>query len=437
MVEQGKKLVDKRRVSSLQQKNQLLNMKLGTPYFNNNATSLSFSKKNPRTTKLFSPSTPITTKNANGLLLSNINNNSNNVHKNKNIIISPSKIPSPKKLTNKYYSPPKKLLSTKTTSNGGTRGTTQQHLRYQQPHTSIQLNTYLRSPTDIKKVMNSPNNITKSSTLNNVPSNKVLSIQDFEIGKKLGKGKFGKVYCAKHIKSGFIVALKVMDKRELLNYNVTKQFRREVEIQSQLKHENITQLYGYFYDQKRVYLILEYCSGGELYKLLKRSGTLNDIMASYFINQMILALTYMHDKKIMHRDIKPENILINIDNKLKLTDFGWSVLYKDDTKRRTLCGTVDYLSPELIKSREYDEKADIWALGILTFELLCGVPPFEEETKEMTYKRIVKCDLRFPPNISSDAMDFISKILIYDPNERMSLRTASKHPWITKNTPFW
>lgn len=266
---------------------------------------------------------------------------------------------------------------------------------------------------------------------------KDLTLNDFDIGKKLGKGKFGKVYCVKHKLSGFICALKVMDKNEIIQYNVQKQFRREVEIQSFLNHKNLTQLYGYFYDDKRVYLLMEYLYNGELYKLLREKGPFNDIIASYYVYQMADALKYMHDRKIIHRDLKPENILIGFNNTVKLTDFGWSIINPTGNKRKTLCGTIDYLSPELINSKEYDNQVDVWALGVLTYELVSGSPPFEEDTKELTYKRIVKGDLKFPPNVSKDAQDLITKLLRHDPSQRIPLSQVICHPWIEKNKPFW
>ncbi|SCU93469.1 LANO_0E03950g1_1 [Lachancea nothofagi CBS 11611] len=264
-----------------------------------------------------------------------------------------------------------------------------------------------------------------------------LSLDDFEVGKKLGKGKFGKVYCVKHKRTGFICALKAMKKKELVQNNVQKQFRREVEIQAALKHPNLTRLYGYFHDEKRVYLLMEYIVNGELYKHLRSHGPFNDIAASYFVYQIADALDHMHSRHILHRDIKPENILIGFQNTLKLTDFGWSVTNVGNGKRKTLCGTLDYLSPELIKIREYDDKADVWALGVLTFELLVGNPPFEESSKELTYRRILKRDLRFPDHVSMQARDLINKLLEYEPNARITPKDMKKHPWIETNRPFW
>ncbi|QLG71053.1 hypothetical protein HG535_0B00910 [Zygotorulaspora mrakii] len=266
---------------------------------------------------------------------------------------------------------------------------------------------------------------------------KSMSLDDFDIGKKLGKGKFGRVYCVRHKKTGFICALKAMEKSEIVHYNVQKQIRREVEIQSSLNHPNLTKLYGFFHDEKRVYLVMEYLINGELYKRLKSHGPLNDILASFYVYQMADALDFMHQRNIIHRDIKPENILIGFNNVIKLTDFGWSVNNPHNVKRKTLCGTIDYLSPELICSREYDDKVDIWALGVLTYELITNSPPFEEDSDALTHKRIVKGDLRFPESVSSDARDLILKLLKHKPQDRILLKDVKKHPWILKNRPFW
>ncbi|CCE63372.1 hypothetical protein TPHA_0E02820 [Tetrapisispora phaffii CBS 4417] len=266
---------------------------------------------------------------------------------------------------------------------------------------------------------------------------KDLKFCDFEIGKKLGKGKFGKVYCCRHIKTGFICAIKIMDKSEILTYNVTKQFRNEIEIQSNLNHENLTKLYGFFHDSKRVYLIMEYIYNGELYSILKKNGPFNDIVASNFVFQLTNAIRYLHKKRIIHRDLKPENILIDFNNVIKITDFGWSVYNEAGNKRKTLCGTIDYLSPELINSKEYDGLIDVWALGIIAYELIVGTPPFEEDTKELTYKRIKNCDLNFPAHVSQDAKNLISSLLKLNPSERITLTDVLKHPWINKNKPFW
>ncbi|KAJ3336052.1 hypothetical protein HDU91_001928, partial [Kappamyces sp. JEL0680] len=136
------------------------------------------------------------------------------------------------------------------------------------------------------------------------------SLDDFDVGKALGKGKFGRVYLAREKKSGYVVALKVLFKSELAENKVEKQLRREIEIQSHLRHPNILRLYGYFYDPKRVYLILEYAAKGELYRLLQKETRFSEETSANYISQMAHALAYLHKKNVIHRDIKPENLLL-------------------------------------------------------------------------------------------------------------------------------
>lgn len=262
------------------------------------------------------------------------------------------------------------------------------------------------------------------------------SFDDFQIGKKLGKGKFGKVYCVKDKKTGFVFALKIMEKKELQDYKVEKQFRREVEIQYRLKHNNILGLYSYFHDETRVYLVLEYVYNGELYKYLKKKRRFNDITASHYIYQMAEALSYLHARNIIHRDIKPENILLGFDNVVKISDFGWSVI-ASNSKRSTMCGTLDYLPPEMIEAKEHDYRVDVWALGVLCYELVVGQPPFEEEFRDATYKRIAKVDLKIPEFISPECADLIKSLLQYDPEKRFPLSEVKNHLWITKNRALW
>jgi aurora kinase len=233
--------------------------------------------------------------------------------------------------------------------------------------------------------------------------------------------------------SNHVVALKVLFKSQLQQSQVEHQLRREVEIQSHLRHPNILRLYGYFYDQKRVYLILEYAARGELYKDLQKCKYFSERRAATYVASLARALIYCHGKHVIHRDIKPENLLIGAQGELKIADFGWSV--HTFNRRRTMCGTLDYLPPEMVESVEHDASVDIWSLGILCYEFLYGVPPFEAMEHSDTYRRIVQVDLKFPPKpiISASAKDLISQMLVKESSQRLPLHKLLEHPWIVQN----
>ena len=234
----------------------------------------------------------------------------------------------------------------------------------------------------------------------------------FEIGKPLGKGKFGRVYLARERANGFVCALKVLHKSELQQGKVEKQVRREIEIHSNLRHPNILRFYGHFHDSKRVFLILEYAAKGELYKHLRRENRFQEWKAAQYIAQMAAALTYLHKKHVMHRDIKPENILVGSHGEIKISDFGWSV-HAPNNRRNTMCGTLDYLPPEMIKpgtnENFYSEKVDLWSLGVLTYEFLVGEAPFED-TQQMTQRRIARCEMKVPNFVSAEARNLIQRV---------------------------
>ncbi|EFY90795.1 serine/threonine protein kinase (Ark1), putative [Metarhizium acridum CQMa 102] len=281
----------------------------------------------------------------------------------------------------------------------------------------------------------------------------------FEIGRPLGKGKFGRVYLARERTTGFICALKVLHKSEIQGGGVERQVRREIEIQSNLRHPNILQMFGHFHDSKRIFLILEFAGKGELYKHLRRENRFPEWKSAQYIAQMASALRYLHRKHVIHRDIKPENILMGIHGEIKISDFGWSV-HAPNNRRKTMCGTLDYLPPEMIKpgssDNYYNEKVDLWSLGVLTYEFLVGEAPFED-TPVMTQRRIQRADMSIPSFVSPEASDLIKrvrilfvyfvpgpmvrcslanlcgKLLVLDPEKRISLEQVQVHPWIVKH----
>ncbi|WEW59204.1 spindle assembly checkpoint kinase [Emydomyces testavorans] len=245
----------------------------------------------------------------------------------------------------------------------------------------------------------------------------------FDIGRPLGKGKFGRVYLARHRPSKFVCALKVLQKDEIILERAERQIMREVEIHSNLRHPGILRFYNWFQDSKRVILILEYAAGGELYGRLQKAQQFTEEEAASYIAQVALALKYLHRKHVMHRDIKPENILLGLHGEIKLADFGHSV-HAPSNKRLTMCGTLDYLPPEMIRpgssQNPYSHMVDLWSLGILAYELIVGEAPFGD-SPAMTRRRIVKRDMKMPEYRTKNAREFIDALLVLDPTKRLSL----------------
>ncbi|XP_061689846.1 aurora kinase A [Syngnathoides biaculeatus] len=276
---------------------------------------------------------------------------------------------------------------------------------------------------------------TDSSDSTSSKSKKRWSLESFEIGRPLGKGKFGNVYLARERETKFILALKVLFKKQLEKAGVEHQLRREVEIQSHLRHPNILRLYGYFHDESRVYLILEYAPKGELFGELQRCKYFNEQRSATYIMELADALQYCHAKMVIHRDIKPENLLLGANGELKIADFGWSV-HTPSSRRSTLCGTLDYLPPEMIEGKTHDEKVDLWSLGVLCYEFLLGKPPFETKSHEDTYRRISRVEYSYPSqsNVSPLAKDLISLLLKHNPMHRLPIRGVLTHPWVVQNS---
>ena len=168
-------------------------------------------------------------------------------------------------------------------------------------------------------------------------------------------------------------------------------------------------MFGWFHDENRIYIVLEFACYGELYKRLKKVGRFDERTAATYMYQIADALIYLHSKQVIHRDIKPENLLLGAFGEVKIADFGWSV-HAPSLRRQTLCGTLDYLPPEMVENKRHDEKVDHWCIGVLCYELLVGRPPFESQTNSDTYKKIVSCYIKFPEYVSPGARDLIYRV---------------------------
>ena len=319
--------------------------------------------------------------------------------------------------------------------------------------TSDSSDTSLTSNESVSNNNDNNNNtkITSNSDKYDINGAEMWKIENFQIGKQIGCGNFSRVYLAREKASKKIVALKVLNK-EQLNRTLQKShfqkatwkelLRREIEIQHHFKHENITRLYGYFYDEQRVYLIMEYCRGGTLHALLKKYKIFHEYIVAKWIYQLLNALIYCHKRNVIHRDLKLENILYTYSSKsfkslydinIKIADFGFSTVLNGD-RRYTFCGTLDYLAPEAIMSetKGYDISVDVWSLGVIVYELLTGKSPFYATNAFKTFQKIQKLDYTIPDYVSFEAKDLIQSLLKLDPEKRLKLSIATNHPFFEK-----
>ena len=264
-------------------------------------------------------------------------------------------------------------------------------------------------------------------------------ISDFTFIEELGVGSYGRVILVQHKMTQAKYAIKAIDKRNKVNIEEKQYFRREIEIMYRVHHPNVVKLLGHFEDNNFCYFIMEYIPGGNIYNLVPKNGVrkistqnvvsiMKDVIsATYFLHHMI--------PPIVHRDIKPENVVLDHNMVAKLTDFGWSNYIQGDIKRTTVCGTPVYLAPEIINNTGHDEKVDIWCIGVLMFELLTGIAPFQGEDVKTVKYNISRLKIRWPKGMDRDAVDLISKILRYNPEERISLEQILLHPFFTKFYP--
>jgi len=259
--------------------------------------------------------------------------------------------------------------------------------------------------------------------------------EDFEFERRLGDGAFGQVWRAKHKVTGQQYAVKQVSKEKVMK--MLPQFKREVRIMYEMSHQHIIKLYNHFEDDQNFYLIME-LADSNLYSQLNREKQFLERVAAQYFREAVLAVEYLHSHAppIIHRDIKPENILIDRVGRIKLTDFGWSNYSNEANLRQTLCGTMEYLPPEMVAQTGHDTSADIWCLGVLLFEMLAGYTPFKSNDNTKLLANITKAKPRFPLSFPQQAKELVTKMLNKHPDARPNITQVKEHRWLTEQPPI-
>ncbi|KAB2025729.1 hypothetical protein ERO13_D06G144400v2 [Gossypium hirsutum] len=258
----------------------------------------------------------------------------------------------------------------------------------------------------------------------------------YELGRTLGEGSFAKVKFAKNIEAGENVAIKIVDKEKVLKHKMIGQIKREISTMKLIRHPNVIRMYEVMASKTKIYIVLEFVTGGELFNKIASRGRFKEDEARKYFQQLIHAVDYCHSRGVYHRDLKPENLLLDANGVLKVSDFGLSALPQqvgDDGLLHTTCGTPNYVAPEVINNKGYHgAKADLWSCGVILFVLMAGYLPFEHPNLMGLYKKIFKADFDCPPWFSSSAKKLIKRILDPNPLTRITVAEIIENEWFKK-----
>jgi len=263
-----------------------------------------------------------------------------------------------------------------------------------------------------------------------------MQLTDFEMLRTLGCGSFGRVKYAKYIKDGNFYAVKFMKKHEIVKLKQVDHIMAEKNVMEQLSFPFIVNLAGSFKDDRYVYLVMEVVPGGELFTHLRRARKFSDEISKFFALQVAATFDHIHSKNTVHRDLKPENILLQWNGYSKLTDFGFAKIIEPGQRTYTLCGTPEYIAPEVLLNKGHGKPVDWWTLGILTYEMIVGQPPFCDEEPMGIYQKILAGKIYFPKYFDKSAKTLVKKLLTADLSKRYgNLKSGSddilKHKWFT------
>jgi len=263
-------------------------------------------------------------------------------------------------------------------------------------------------------------------------SSKKVSQDDFEVLALIGKGNFGKVYQVRKKDTGEIYALKILYKQNIIESNETAHTMSERSILQRIRHPFLVNLYYSFQTEDKLFLVMDFVNGGELFFHLQQEDCFSEERARFYAAEILLGLEHLHENGIIYRDLKLENLLLTPDGHIKITDFGLSKegMHSDAESTKTFCGTPEYMAPEMLTGKGYTTAVDWWSFGSLLYEMLSGLPPFFSQDVQVMYRRIIKEELSFSDVFSEDAMDLLEKLLAKDPAQRLTdTKVMKAHPF--------
>nr|CAB3496036.1 unnamed protein product [Digitaria exilis] len=246
-----------------------------------------------------------------------------------------------------------------------------------------------------------------------------VGLDDFEVLKLVGQGAFGKVFQVRKKGTSEIYAMKVMRKDKVVEKNHAEYMKAERDILTKVDHPFVVQLRYSFQTKYRLYLVLDFINGGHLFFQLYQQGLFREELARIYTAEIVSAVAHLHANGIMHRDLKPENILLDADGHAMLTDFGVAKEFDENTRSNSMCGTVEYMAPEIVQGRGHDKAADWWSVGVLLFEMLTGKPPFIGGNRDKIQQKIVKEKIKLPTYLSSEVHSLLKGLLHKEAGRRL------------------
>eukprot|EP01098_Paradermamoeba_levis_P004394 TRINITY_DN1891_c0_g4_i1.p1 TRINITY_DN1891_c0_g4~~TRINITY_DN1891_c0_g4_i1.p1 ORF type:complete len:452 (+),score=145.94 TRINITY_DN1891_c0_g4_i1:74-1429(+) len=270
-----------------------------------------------------------------------------------------------------------------------------------------------------------------STTTTAAPRVEKIGLNDFDLLTVIGKGSFGKVMQVKKKDTGKIYAMKILNKKTILERNDLEHTKAEKSILQKLVHPFLVNLYYSFQSEDKLYFVMDYINGGELFFHLQKDRRFSEDRVRFYTAEIVCGLEYLHGMNVLYRDLKPENILLTADGHICMTDFGISKEgLTDEARTETFCGTPEYLAPEVLEGNGYGKPVDWWSLGTLMFEMLTGLPPFYDQDVQQMYAKIMKAKLSFPEFVSADARNILEGLLERNPDKRLSdAKVIKAHPF--------